>query len=227
MDDYLKDSEQRFQVEYLKPMNIPAEQAWKAAMESTNAQFHPRGKNTILECLQFGGNREFWSGLASGQDIARYFSECYAYAIDKIGFLRTDENIICAAIITERVRRNLFVWYLPITEIWRAKVMSNDRSEQGNKLQLRDEYGEPLYALHTDIDAPRLSSTEFRKARGGLTSFSDLQEDFFVNVSSRYGAERGESKSLLKNTNAEQARRFSREQGDNFDERPPYDDLPL
>lgn len=48
-----------------------------------------------------------------------------------------------------------------------------------------------------------------------------------MNVSSRYGAERGESKSLLRNTNAEQARRFSREQGDNFDERPPYDDLPL
>ena len=227
MDDYLLDSEQRFKVEYLKRMNTPVEQAWKAAMESTNAQFHPRGKNTILECLQFGGNREFWGGFASEQDIARYFSECYAYAVEKIGFLRTDENILCAAIITERNRRNLFVWYLPVAEIWQSKVMSDGKSEHGSKLQLRDEYGEPIYNTRCDIDAPRLSSTEFRKARGGLTSFSDLQEDFFVNVSSRYGAERGESKSLLKNTNAEQARRFSREQGDNFDERPPYDDLPL
>lgn len=208
-------------------MNAPAEQAWKAAMESTNAQFYPRGKNTILECLQFGGNREFWGGFASEQDTARYFSECYAYAVDKIGFLRTDENILCAAIITELNRRNLFVWYLPITEIWRAKVMSNDRSKQGNKLQLRDEYGEPLYALHTDIDAPRLSSTEFWKARGGLTSFSDLQEDFFEKISSRYGAERGESRSLLKNTNAEQARRFARTADDVYDELPPYGDLPL
>lgn len=147
--------------------------------------------------------------------------------MDKIGFLRTDENILCAAIITELNRRNLFVWYLPITEIWRAKVMSNDRSKQGNKLQLRDEYGEPLYALHTDIDAPRLSSTEFWKARGGLTSFSDLQEDFFEKISSRYGAERGESRSLLKNTNAEQARRFARTADDVYDELPPYGDLPL
>ena len=227
MDDYLKDSEQRFQVAYLKRMHCPAEQVWKGVMKSTRAQFHPRGKDTILECLQFGGNREFWGGFASEQDIARYFSECYAYAIDKIGFLRTDENIICAAIITERVRRNLFVWYLPITEIWRAKVMSDGKSEHGSKLQQRDEFGEPIYNTRCDIDAPRLSSTEFWKKRGGMTSFSDLQEDFFQKLSSRYGAERGESKSYLKNTNAEQARRFERTDGDLYDEPPPYDDLPF
>lgn len=226
VDDYLSDSEQRFKVEYLRRMDCPAEQSWKDILESTNAQFYPRGKNTILECLQFGGNREFWGDFASKQDIRRYFSECYAYAIDKIGFLRTDENILCAAIITERNRHNLFIWYLPITEIWQAKVMSNDKNEHGSKLQLRNEHGEPLYSLHTDIDAPRLSSTEFWKARGGLTSFSDLQEDFFAKISSRYGAERGESKSLLKNTNAEQARRFSRTADDIYDELPPYDDLP-
>lgn len=226
VDDYLKDSEERFKVEYLKRMDCPAKQAWKDIMESTNAQFYPRGKNTVLECLQFGGNREFWDSFANSEAIRRYFSECYAYAIDKIGFLRTEENIVCAAIITEPNRRNLFVWYLPVTEIWQAKVMSDGKSEHGSKLQLRDEYGEPIYNTRCDIDAPRLSSTEFWKARGGLTSFSDLQEDFFEKISSRYGAERGESRSLLKNTNAEQARRFSRAHGDNYDELPPYDDLP-
>ena len=35
-----------------------------------------------------------------------------------------------------------------------------------------------------------------------------------------------ESKSLIKNTNAKQVRRFNREQGDRYDELPPYDDLP-
>lgn len=35
-----------------------------------------------------------------------------------------------------------------------------------------------------------------------------------------------ESKSLIKNTNAEQAKRFSREQEDKYDELPPFDDLP-
>ena len=149
VDVYLGDCEQRFSVEHLKRMTLPAEQAWKEIMASTNARYFPRGKNTVLECLQFGGNREFWSGFASEQDIARYFRECCRYAVDKVGFLHTHENILCAAIITEQVRRNLFVWYLPIT-----------------------------------------------------------------------------SKSLLKNTNAEQAQRFARANGDLYDEPPPYDDMP-
>ena len=80
--------------------------------------------------------------------------------------------------------------------------------------------------MHTDIDAPRLSRSEFWKARGGLTSYSDLQEDFYNKISSNYGAERGESKSYLKNTNAEQAVRFNRTDGDRYDEPPLYYDLP-
>ena len=207
-------------------MSKPAEQVWKDILESTNAQFNPRGKNTVIECLQFGGNREFWNSFASSEAIRRYFYECYEYAVDKIGFLRTGENIICAAIVTESARRNLFVWYLPITEKWTSKVMSKNKSQAGNRLQQYDEFGEPLYTVHIDIDAPRLSSSEFWKARGELTSYSDLQEDFYNKISSHYGAERGESKSLVKNTNAEQVRRFSRTVGDRYDEQPPYDDLP-
>ncbi len=226
VDIYLGDCEQRFTVEYLKRMIFPAEQAWKDIMASTNAQYFSRGKNTVLECLQFGGNREFWNSFASSEDIRRYFSDCYRYAIDKIGFLRTHENIICAATVTEQVRRNLFVWYLPVTERWTSKVMSDNKSEQGNKLQRYDESGEPVYRNYCDIDRPRLSSSEFWKARGGLTSFSDLQEDFFNKISCKYGAVRGESKSLLKNTNAEQAQRFSRANGDLYDEPPPFDDMP-
>lgn len=226
VDTYLGDCEQRFTVKYLKRMIFPAEQAWKRVMESTNAQYFPRGKNTVLECLQFGGNRDFWDSFASNEDIRRYFSDCYHYAIDKIGFLHTHENILCAATVTGRVRRNLFVWYLPVTERWTRKIMSDNKSEQGNKLQRYDESGEPVYRSYCDIDRPRLSSSEFWKARGGLTSYSDLQEDFFNKISCKYGAVRGESKSLLKNTNAEQAQRFSRANGDLYDEPPPFDGMP-
>ena len=225
VDAYLGDCEQRFRIEYLK-RNTNAEQAWKGIMASTNAQYFPRGKNTVLECLQFGGNREFWDGFASEQDIARYFAECYRYAVDKIGFLHTHENILCAAIITEQVRRNLFVWYLPVTETWTSKVMSENKSERGHRLQQYDAYGEPVYCSRCEIDEPRLSSSAFWKNRGGLTSYSDLQEDFFNKISCKYGAVRGESKSLLKNTNAEQAQRFARANGDLYDEPPPFDDTP-
>ena len=225
VDAYLGDCEQRFSVEYLK-RNTNAEQAWKEIMASTNAPYFPRGKNTVLECLQFGGNKKFWDSFSSDQDIARYFSECYRYAVDKIGFLHTHENILCAAIITERIRRNLFVWYLPITETWTSKVMSEEKNERGHRLQQYDEYGEPVYCHRCEIDEPRLSSSAFWKNRGGLTSYSDLQEDFFNKISCKYGAVRGESKSLLKNTNAEQAQRFARANGDLYDEPPPFDDMP-
>ena len=226
VDAYFSDCEQRFRVEYLKRNTLPAEQAWKEIMASTNARYFPRGKNTVLECLQFGGNKEFWDGFADSEAIRRYFAECYRYAVEKIGFLHTHENILCAAIISEWVRRNLFVWYLPITETWTSKVMSENKSERGHRLQQYDEYGEPVYAHRCEIDEPRLSSSAFWKARGGLTSYSDLQEDFFNKISCKYGAVRGESRSLLKNTNAEQAKRFARANGDLYDEPPPFDDMP-
>lgn len=217
IDEYLKDSEQRYKVEYLRRMST-TEQAWSEVMQSTNATFNNRGKNIALECLQFGGNREFWDGFASEQDIRAYFVVCYHYAIDKIGFLRTHENIICAAIITEPNRRNLFVYYLPVTEVWQEKIMSDDKSEAGNRLQLRDEYDMPMYRHREEIDDPLLSHSAFWKARGGLVSYSALQEDFFKEVSEKYGAKRGESFSLIKNTVESQRQRYHRTDGDLYDE---------
>ena len=148
-----------------------------------------------------------------------------SFAVKKIGYLRTDKNIIRAVIITERNRRNLFVYYLPVTEQWQVKVMSNDRSVRGNKLQQFDKYGEPIYLKRYNTTRPRLSHSEFWKQRGGLTSYSDLQEQFFIEVSKRYGAKRGESFSLIKNTSLEQRERFNRSVGDDYDDL-YFDDLP-
>ena len=217
IDEYLKDCEQRYNVEYFKRMST-TEQAWNEVMKSTNATFNNRGKNIVLECLQFGGNREFWDGFNSEQDIRAYFKVCYHYAIDKIGFLRTHENIICAVIVTEPNRRSLFVYYLPITEVWQEKIMSNDKSEAGNRLQLRDKYDMPMYRHREEIDDPLLSHSAFWKARGGLVSYSALQEDFFKEVSEKYGAKRGESFSLIKNTTLRQQERYGRYEGDLYDE---------
>lgn len=226
VDNYLSDCEERFSVEYLKRMNGTTEQAWQSAMRNLNAELFPRGKNTLLECLQFGGNREFWDGFHNKDDLRAYFQICYEYSIRKVGYLHMRENILCAVIVTEPNRCNLFVYYLPVTESWQTKVMSSAKNECGTKLQQRSEYGEPLYTPHTDIDRPRLSSTEFWKQRGRLTSYSDLQEDFYQRVSKHYGAVRGKSTSLLKNTNKAQALRFQRDEGDEYDELPPFDDLP-
>lgn len=226
VDEYLDGCARQFTVEHIKRMDSSTAQAWADAKQRLNAQFNKRGKNVVLECLQFGGNSEFRDGFEDERSIQEYFHKCYRYAVDKIGYLHTDKNVICAVIITEPNRRNLFVYYLPVTEKWCSKVMSTERSENGNKLQKYDEYGLPLYRRRFNVNRPRLCHSEFWKQRGGLTSYSDLQEDFYNKVSEQYGAVRGESFSLIKNTNAAQARRFHREEGDEYDELLPFDDMP-
>ena len=198
-------------------------------MKSMNVQFHKRKKNVVLECLQFGGNKEFWDGFHYEEEINLYFRECYAYAIRKIGFLHTHENIVCAVIITEPNRRNLFVYYLPVTESWKTKIMSDEKNEYGTKLQRTDENGKPLYHDRLEIDNPLLCHTEFWKQRGGKTSYSDLQEEFYEKISKRYGAERGKSTSLIMNTNKKQQERFGRYEGDDYDlyEKDYFDDSPF
>lgn len=226
VDEYLQSCEEQFDVRYIKRMDKPTEQAWQNVMTRLNAQLNDKGKNFVLECLQFGGNHEFWSLFRDKDEIEMYFRNCYKFAVGKVGYLHTDKNIICAVVVTEPNRRNLFVYYLPITEKWQIKIMSDRKSENGSKLQLRDEeYGIPLYLPRKDENNPRLSHSEFWKCRGGLKSYSDLQEEFYIQLSKRYGAKRGESFSLIKNTNLQQQQRFGRCEDDEYDEL-YFDDSP-
>ncbi len=95
--------------------------------------------------------------------------------------------------------------------------MSNNISEDGNKLQMRDKNGNPIYTMERSICNPRLCHSEFWKQRGEEMSYSVLQECFYQNLSKRYGAKRGESTSLLKYTTPEQAARFKRCKDDEYD----------
>lgn len=91
-----------------------------------------------------------------------------------------------------------FVYYLLITEQWIVKAISNKCSGSGNKLQQRDEYGDPMHIAQRDISKPLLCHSEFWKQRGGERAYSILQENFFNEISKRYGAKRRESTSRLK-----------------------------
>jgi len=226
VDDYFSRCKQQFEVEYIKPMHGTTEQAWKAAKAKLNAQFNKRKRNVVFECLQFGGNKEFWNGFPNEYEIEGYFQKCYYFAVEKIGYLSTDKNIICAVIITEPNRRNLFVYYLPVTPKWKVKIMSKDRNDYGTLLQQTNENGDPLYREKESFDSPLLCRTEFWKQRGGITSFSDLQEDFYKKVSKKYGAVRGKSTSPFRSTCPEQRKRFGRYEDDEYDFIQDFDDLP-
>ena len=219
-DNYLKKVEQTYETEWLKPMPSNFEQEWIRIKTEHNARFYNRGKNVVMECLQFGGNHEFWDDFPDEYEILAYFKKCYAFAIKTIGYKQTDTNVICSIIVTEPNRRNLFVYYLPLTNSWQRKVCGNEFSTLGNRLQLRNEDNEPIYRKVTSNVRPLLCHSEFWKQRGALLSYSDLQEKFYNEISYRYGAERGESKSRLKYTSNEQIKRFNRKEGDEYDVMP-------
>ena len=224
-DDYVREAEQAYSVVWLKPMRSRFEQEWERIKTELNATFNDRGKNVALECLQFGGNHEFWEGFPNEYEITAYFKKCYAFAIKTIGFKQTDKNVVSAIIVTEPNRRNLFVYYLPLTNSWQRKICGNEFSQCGSRLQLRNDDGEPIYrTIHSDVK-PLLCHSEFWKQRGGLTSYSDLQERFYNEISYRYGAERGESLSRLKYTSKEQIKRFNRKEGDDYDVMPITSDI--
>ncbi len=216
-DNYLVEAQAEHAVNWLKRKSGIFQTEIAEMIEKLNAQFHPRGKNKVLECLQFGGNHEFWHDFPDEEEIVAYFRHCYDFAVKYIGFLKTDKNIICALTVTEPNRRNLFLYYLPVTDKWRVKAMSNYKSENGNKLQKRDESGNPIYKTRRFITAPLLCHSEFWKQRGEEMAYSTLQERFYQRIAKRYGAKRGESKSLLKYTTPEQAARFKRCKDDEYD----------
>ena len=216
-DKYLEEAQAEYSVKWLKRKTGIFQTEIARTINLLNAQFHPRGKNRVLECLQFGGNREFWQDFPDEKEIELYFRHCYDFVVDYIGFLKSDKNIICALTITEPNRRNFFLYYLPITDKWKVKAMSDAISENGNKLQLRDSEGNPIYRTRRFITKPLLCHSEFWKQRGEEMSYSVLQERFYQAISKRYGAERGESTSLLKYTTPEQAERFKRYKDDEYD----------
>lgn len=209
-DEYIERVQSEYQVQWLKEKSYDFRTEVDLIIWQLNAQCHPRGRNKVLECLQFGGNREFWQDFPDEEEIGFYFRHCYDFAVNYIGFLHSDKNILCALTVTEQNRRNLFLYYLPITDKWKVKLMGSDKSENENKLQLRDEDETPIYKTRNCVTNPLLCHSEFWKQRGEEMSYSVFQERFYQSVSKRYGAKRGDSSSLLKYTAPEQAKRFCR-----------------
>lgn len=102
VDDYLATCEELYDVDYKKRLNGSTTEAWDKTLNRLHARYNKRKNNKVLECLQFGGNKEFWDGFQSENEILAYFEKCYEYAVQKIGYMQTDKNIICAVKIFSR-----------------------------------------------------------------------------------------------------------------------------
>lgn len=205
-------------VQTFVPKTMSFMDKWQYIVNNNFAIYNNRGKNKIMCCLQFGGNLEFFESFPNKKAIDAYFQECYQFALDLVGYKHTDRNIVCAYVIYEGNRRNLWVWFVPLTNKWRIRYYVEDPAQPGKKTLLRDEFGEPKYGVKEDKYSPLLSRSEFWAQHGGLVSFSWLQESFWQKVSKKYGAKRGESSSYFYNTCDEQAKRYFRYEGDDIDD---------
>ena len=80
VDDYLATCEKLYDVDYKKRLNGSTTEAWDKTLNRLHARYNKRKNNKVLECLQFGGNKEFWDGFQSKNEILTYFENCYEYA---------------------------------------------------------------------------------------------------------------------------------------------------
>ena len=92
VDDYLATCEELYDVDYKKRLNGSTTEAWNETLNRLHARYNKRKNNKVLECLQFGGNKEFWDGFQSKNEILAYFEKCYEYVVKKIGYMQTDKN---------------------------------------------------------------------------------------------------------------------------------------
>ncbi len=216
MDEYLESCYNDYTVSFLKSKTLPFEESWQQVFEAMNLQFNRTKRSIYYECIEFGGNSEFWEDM-SDEDRLQYFKWCYDFAVRYIGFNCTDDNIMFAYILDRENRHVLEVYYLPVTNRLQRKVYSHKRSPSGGYLQAKDFNGDFIY--EDDYSSQfYLSHHQFWKDRGGETAYSSLQEDFYQQVSESYYVKRGESLSPTKYTCNAQKRRYNRYEGDEYDQ---------
>ena len=80
-DNYLVEAQAQYSVHWLKRKTGIFQTEIAETIKKLNAQFHPRGHNRVMECLQFGGNHEFWHDFPDEEEITIYFRHCYEFAV--------------------------------------------------------------------------------------------------------------------------------------------------
>ena len=126
--------------------------------------------------------------------ITQYFEDALGWAAQYFG----ERNIIGATIHYDETTPHMHIDYVPAVEASKRRkdVYARDadgklvRDAKGHAVRARDKNGKVVYEY---VDAPaRLSRTDSWQQRGGRQSYRKMQDQFYEQVSSRYGLERGE-----------------------------------
>lgn len=144
-------------------------------------------------------------GQQPPQKVIDFFNRSYQYVLQQIGYHGTNENILSAVVHLDETTPHLQLYYVPLVDTGKKKVYAKDengkvlRNGKGSPIQAKDRLGKSIYE-EVKLLHPKVCSSDFWEQRGGRLSFGNLQDDFYEQVSIRYGLERGEIGSNKKHT---------------------------
>ena len=196
---------------------------WKKTMRDFNATFKETKTAVAFEGVVITSDGEFFKkhGYVQGEPLPRelqkFFADSYAFILRQIGYHGTDRNVLSAVVHLDETTPHLQLYYLPIVDEGRKKVYAKGadgkvlRNKKGSPIQAKDKSGKSLYE-RTQLEQPKICSSEFWEQRGAQASFGNLQDEFHEQVARYYGLERGEVGSSKKHTTKYQWQKQQQEQ---------------
>ena len=184
---------------------------WKSIVETTNSSFKETKKSVAFEGMIITSDKSFFEklGYVQGQPppqkVIDFFNRSYQFVLRQIGYHDTDENILSAVVHLDETTPHLQLYYIPLVNTGKKKVYAKApdgkvlRNKKGSPIQAKDSHGKSIYE-EVKLPHPKVCSSDFWEQRGGQLSFGNLQDDFYEQVSIRYGLERGEIGSNKKHT---------------------------
>jgi hypothetical protein len=167
---------------------------------------------TAFEGMVITSDKEYFEklGYVPGQEppskVKEFFAKSYEFAKQEIGFKGTDKNILCASVHYDETTPHLQLYYIPVVDSWKEKIYEKDengkvlKNENGSPIQARDGKGKIIYRDVTDSEERRINRTQFWQNKGGKTSYTQMQDRYYEQMSKEYGLGRGEKGSTREHT---------------------------
>lgn len=167
---------------------------------------------TAFEGMIITSDKEYFEklGYVPGQEppqrVREFFDKSYEFAKQEIGFKGTDQNILCASVHYDETTPHLQLYYIPVVDSWKEKVYLKDsdgkilKNENGSPIQARNDKGKIIYNDVVGSDERRINRTQFWQNKGGKTSYTQMQDRYYEQISKEYGLGRGEKGSTREHT---------------------------
>lgn len=188
--------------------------AWKDQCEEMNVtNAENLKKNAIaFEGMVITSDKEYFEklGYVPGENptekVKEFFDKSYEFVKQEVGFKGTDKNILSACVHYDETTPHLQVYYIPVVDAWKEKVLLKDengkvvKNEKGSPVQARDKNGKLVWNEVKDSTERKLSRDSFWKNKGGNTSYTQMQDRYYDQISKEYGLGRGEKGSTKEHT---------------------------